>query len=45
MITFAVGGIGLSTNVDDIRQTGFKPLALGAVLWLLVARTSLALRP
>ncbi len=44
MITVALGAIGLSTNVKDIRQTGFKPLALGAVLWLLVAETSLALQ-
>ena len=44
MITLALGAIGLSTNVKDIKQTGFKPLALGAMLWILVAGTSLGLQ-
>ena len=44
MITVALGAIGLSTNVKDIKQTGFKPLALGAILWILVAGTSLGLQ-
>jgi uncharacterized integral membrane protein (TIGR00698 family) len=44
MITLALGAIGLSTNVKDIRSTGFKPLALGAILWILVAGISLGLQ-
>jgi uncharacterized membrane protein YadS len=44
MITLALGAIGLSTNVKEIKQTGFKPLALGAILWVLVAGTSLGLQ-
>ncbi len=44
MITIALGAIGLSTNVRDIRRAGLKPLALGAMLWVLVALTSLGLQ-
>jgi len=44
MITMALGAIGLSTRPRDIRHTGFRPLALGAILWVLVAATSLALQ-
>lgn len=44
MITTALAAIGLSTNVRDIRRAGFKPLALGAMLWVLVALTSLGLQ-
>ena len=44
MITMALGAIGLSTRPRDIRHAGFRPLALGAILWVLVATTSLALQ-
>ena len=44
MITAALGAIGLSTRPRDIRRAGFRPLALGAILWVLVATTSLALQ-
>lgn len=44
MITVALAAIGLSTNFRDIRRAGLKPLALGAMLWLLVALTSLGLQ-
>ena len=44
MITMALGAIGLSTRPRDIRSAGLRPLALGAILWLLVAGTSLALQ-
>ncbi len=44
MITMALGAIGLSTRPRDIRHAGFRPLALGAMLWILVAGTSLALQ-
>ncbi len=44
MITMALGAIGLSTRPRDIRRAGFRPLALGAILWVLVAGTSLALQ-
>ena len=44
MITMALGAIGLSTRPRDIRGAGFRPLALGAILWVLVASSSLALQ-
>ncbi len=44
MITVALAAIGLSTNFRDIRRAGLKPLALGAMLWLLVALSSLGLQ-
>lgn len=44
MITMALAAIGLSTNIRDIGRAGFRPLALGAILWLLVAGTSLGLQ-
>lgn len=44
MITMALGAIGLSSRLDKIRVAGIKPLALGAILWILVATTSLALQ-
>jgi uncharacterized membrane protein YadS len=44
MITAALAAIGLSTDVHHIRRAGFRPLALGAVLWVTVAVTSLGLQ-
>jgi uncharacterized integral membrane protein (TIGR00698 family) len=44
MITIALGAIGMSTNIRDIRRTGLKPLALGAMLWFLVGTSSLGLQ-
>jgi uncharacterized integral membrane protein (TIGR00698 family) len=44
MITAALAAIGLSTDVHHIRRAGFRPLALGAVLWVTVALTSLGLQ-
>ncbi|NNN19643.1 MAG: putative sulfate exporter family transporter [Acidimicrobiaceae bacterium] len=44
MITVALGAIGLSTRMDKIRTAGLKPLALGAILWILVAGSSLFLQ-
>jgi uncharacterized integral membrane protein (TIGR00698 family) len=44
MITIALAGIGLSTKMRDIRAAGSKPLVLGAILWVLVAGTSLGLQ-
>lgn len=44
MITVALGAIGLSSRLDKIRSAGIKPLALGAILWILVATTSLGLQ-
>ena len=44
MITVALGAIGLSTRPRDIRHAGVRPLALGAILWVLVAASSLLLQ-
>ncbi|MHB1518642.1 MAG: YeiH family protein [Acidimicrobiales bacterium] len=44
MITVALAAIGLSTRMRDIRRTGLRPLALGAVLWALVGVSSLVLQ-
>jgi uncharacterized integral membrane protein (TIGR00698 family) len=44
MITAALAAIGLSTDVRHIRRAGFRPLALGAVLWATVALASLGLQ-
>jgi uncharacterized integral membrane protein (TIGR00698 family) len=44
MITAALAAIGLSTDVHHIRRAGLRPLALGAVLWITVALTSLGLQ-
>jgi len=44
LITVALAAIGLSTRLRDIRRTGLRPLALGAMLWVLVAVTSLGLQ-
>lgn len=44
MITVALVGIGLGTRVGVLRQAGFRPLALGASLWVLVALSSLGLQ-
>jgi uncharacterized integral membrane protein (TIGR00698 family) len=44
MITAALAAIGLSTDVHRIRRAGLRPLALGAVLWITVALTSLGLQ-
>jgi len=43
MITAALAAVGLSTDVHRIRRAGFRPLALGAVLWVTVPLTSLGL--
>ena len=41
----AMAGLGLSTHLGLLRQAGWRPLALGALLWatiLVVAGTALA---
>ena len=44
MITAALGAIGLSTDMRQIRQAGLRPLALGGTLWLTVGLASLGLQ-
>jgi len=44
LITVALAGIGLGTRVQVLRRAGLRPLALGAILWLMVALASLCLQ-
>ncbi|WP_255447497.1 YeiH family protein [Schumannella sp. 10F1B-5-1] len=43
LIAMALSAIGLSTDVAAIRRSGWRPLALGGLLWLLVTLTSLGI--
>jgi uncharacterized membrane protein YadS len=38
-----MAGIGLQTPVSAIRAAGWRPLALGGLLWVVVAVSALAL--
>ncbi len=40
-ITIALGAIGLSTKIRDIVSTGYKPLLLGLILWVIALTSSL----
>lgn len=42
LIAIALAGVGLSTDLGAIRRAGWRPLALGGVLWLVVTATTLA---
>lgn len=42
LIAMALAGIGLSTDIPALRRAGWRPLALGGILWALVTVTSLA---
>lgn len=44
LITVALSAIGLSTDLAGLRRTGPRPLVLGALLWLVVALSSLGLQ-
>ena len=44
LITIALAGVGLSTDLGGLRRTGPKPLLLGLLLWATVAGTSLLLQ-
>jgi uncharacterized integral membrane protein (TIGR00698 family) len=44
LVAVALSAIGLSTDVGALRRAGARPLLLGAMLWLTVAATSLALQ-
>ena len=41
MITVALTAIGLSTDLAKMRLTGWRPVALGMLVWISVATTSL----
>jgi uncharacterized integral membrane protein (TIGR00698 family) len=44
LVTVALAGIGLSTDLNALRRTGPRPLLLGGVLWVVVSLTSLGLQ-
>lgn len=44
LITTALAGIGLSLRLSVLRAAGHRPLLLGALLWVLVAGSSLGLQ-
>lgn len=41
LIAMALAGIGLSTDIPALRRAGWRPLALGGILWVLVTATAL----
>ena len=43
LIAIALAGVGLSVRPREIRSAGWRPLALGAALWVLVGASSLGI--
>lgn len=43
-ITVAMGAVGMSSSLTAIRDAGWRPVALGGILWVLVASSSLGLQ-
>jgi uncharacterized integral membrane protein (TIGR00698 family) len=44
LVTVALSGLGLGTDVAALRRVGPRPLVLGAILWALVSLTSLGMQ-
>ncbi|MET7738150.1 putative sulfate exporter family transporter [Streptomyces sp. NPDC005402] len=44
LITLALSGIGLSLKFSQLREAGPRPLLLGAILWIVVGVTGVALQ-
>lgn len=44
MITVALTAIGLSTDLGKMRETGWRPIALGLLVWISVASMSLLMQ-
>lgn len=42
-IVVALAGVGLSSDVTRMRSAGLRPLLLGAILWIAIAASSLAI--
>ncbi|MDE2482544.1 MAG: putative sulfate exporter family transporter, partial [bacterium] len=42
-IVVALAGVGLGTDVAKIRSAGFRPLLLGAILWVAISFASLGI--
>jgi len=43
-ITVAMGAVGMSSSLTAVKAAGWRPVALGGILWVLVAASSLALQ-
>lgn len=43
LITMALAAIGLSTDLGSMRRAGWRPIALGAILWIIVSATAIAI--
>jgi uncharacterized integral membrane protein (TIGR00698 family) len=43
LIIVALTGVGLGSNIAEMRRAGWRPIALGGALWILVAVSSLLL--
>ncbi|QLG88482.1 YeiH family putative sulfate export transporter [Chitinibacter bivalviorum] len=44
MITAALTAIGLSTDLGKMKHTGWRPVALGLIVWIMVAGSSLVMQ-
>lgn len=44
MITIALAGVGLATDIGAILRAGLRPLLLGIILWVVVALSSLGIQ-
>lgn len=44
LVTVALAGIGMSSDLTALRRAGGRPLLLGFILWLVVTTTSLLLQ-
>jgi len=44
LIIVALSAVGLSADIRSIARTGWRPLALGAMLWTVVAATSVVVQ-
>lgn len=42
--TVAMAAVGMTSSITAIREAGWRPLALGGILWLLISVGSLALQ-
>jgi uncharacterized integral membrane protein (TIGR00698 family) len=42
--TVAMAAVGMSSSLGQVRRAGWRPVALGGLLWLLVASSSLGLQ-
>jgi len=43
LLTISMAGMGLKTSIREIKQSGIKPLYLGAVSWIFISVLSLSL--